>query len=258
MMDDEPDRNPRLFENSLEVSRADDQDSTATPEKSNVASTSRYFPSLNKKSSSGSNNSKSDATPKASHKSSAAGILFSSSILPRRDPFTSVRQSAERKVIGLVDFDDDLKDLRNDEWLEQASLHFRASSNIPTPVPVVAPAGVPPSSQTDAMKKPMSASTLDTAEFKNPPHIPSRVSIAAKGVLLPPPPPLLRTPRNVKRKSVEELEDRCRRKAVMHPFQLLWLGNIAALKVMGFYLVTLETFITCGLVSTSLEYWFCC
>jgi len=237
MADLQPNRNPRLF---------DDAASAATPEQSNK---SRYFPSLNKKSSSASG---SEDTPKASHKSSVAGILFSSSILPRRDPFTSVRQSADSKVVGLVDFDDDLKAVRNDEWLEQASLHF------PKPVPVVAPAGVPPPSQTDAMKKPLSASTLDTAEFKNPPHIPSRVSTASKGALLPPPPPLLRTPRNVKRKSVEELEDRCRRKAVMHPFQLLWLGNIAALKVMGFYLVTLETFITCGLVSTSLEYWFCC
>lgn len=252
--------------------QADDEASTATPEQSNVAK--RHPVSLMNKSSSWSNNSKSainqsvddnghqesnDET-KEKHKSSAAGILFTSSLLLRKkleDPFTKVRNSAEKRVVRMEDINDDMKHVRRDEWLEQASLHFGVGSSVANNDPAATPAGLPPPSEVDANIKPPGTGALDTTELKNPrppPDIPSKISLAAKGVLLPPPPrpSILPVPCSAKRKSVEELEDKCRRKAMMHPFQLLWLGNIAALKVMGFFLVTLETFITCGLVSTHL------
>jgi len=60
----------------------------------------------------------------------------------------------------------------------------------------------------------------------------------------------------VKKPSVEELEEIARHKAVTNPFKLLFLGNLAALKVMGFYLITWETIITCGLTAGLTVYWY--
>eukprot|EP00977_Amphora_coffeiformis_P006919 scaffold1508_cov178-Amphora_coffeaeformis.AAC.27 len=56
--------------------------------------------------------------------------------------------------------------------------------------------------------------------------------------------------------SVEELEMKARTKTLKNPFYLLFLGNIAALKVMGFYLITLETIVTCLLTVGLTLYWY--
>jgi hypothetical protein len=56
--------------------------------------------------------------------------------------------------------------------------------------------------------------------------------------------------------SIEEMEVIARREALTNPFQLLVLGNIAAFKVMGYYLITLETLLTCGLTVALTLYWY--
>lgn len=56
--------------------------------------------------------------------------------------------------------------------------------------------------------------------------------------------------------NIETLEAKARRKTVMNPFTLLFLGNLAALKVMGYYLITLETILTCLLTVGLTLYWY--
>ena len=56
--------------------------------------------------------------------------------------------------------------------------------------------------------------------------------------------------------SIEEMEEQARAKAVMNPFALLFLGNLAALRVMAYYLITLETIISAGLTVGLVLYWY--
>jgi hypothetical protein len=49
--------------------------------------------------------------------------------------------------------------------------------------------------------------------------------------------------------SVEALEATARNTAITNPFQLLYLGNLAATEVMLYYLVTFETILTCTLTA---------
>jgi len=51
------------------------------------------------------------------------------------------------------------------------------------------------------------------------------------------------------RQSVEELEEEARKYVTVNPLWLLWVGNIAALKVFGIYLIKLETIISCLLTA---------
>ncbi|EEC47974.1 predicted protein [Phaeodactylum tricornutum CCAP 1055/1] len=56
--------------------------------------------------------------------------------------------------------------------------------------------------------------------------------------------------------SVEELEGKARSKAESNPIKLLYLGNMAALKVFGYYLITLETILTCAVTVGLTIYWY--
>jgi hypothetical protein len=56
--------------------------------------------------------------------------------------------------------------------------------------------------------------------------------------------------------SIEEMEDIARYQATRNPFELLLLGNIAAFKVMGYYLITLETLLTCALTVALTLFWY--
>ena len=56
--------------------------------------------------------------------------------------------------------------------------------------------------------------------------------------------------------SVEALEATARSKVTRNPFYLLFLGNLAALKVMFYYLITLETIVTCLLTVGLTLYWY--
>lgn len=56
--------------------------------------------------------------------------------------------------------------------------------------------------------------------------------------------------------SIEEMEDNARYEALRNPFSLLVLGNIAAFKVMGYYLITLETMLTCALTVALTLFWY--
>lgn len=56
--------------------------------------------------------------------------------------------------------------------------------------------------------------------------------------------------------TIEEMEDDVRKHAITNPFHLMFLGNVAALKVFAYYLVTLETFTTCGLTAGLTLYWY--
>lgn len=56
--------------------------------------------------------------------------------------------------------------------------------------------------------------------------------------------------------TIEELEDIARDRAETNPIKLLLLGNMAALKVMGFYLITLETIIVCAVTAGLTVYWY--
>lgn len=58
------------------------------------------------------------------------------------------------------------------------------------------------------------------------------------------------------RRSVEEMEQEARRTATMNPFALLFLGNVAAVKVMIYYLITWETIISCALTAGMTLYWY--
>ena len=163
--------------------------------------------------------------PKKPHKSSLQNRLLHPA------------QHADKKVIGLKNYgvSKSTRELRKHEWLSSTqSVHSHPNivftehetGGIPATIPATIPA--PALYSEDAVVSP---GQLTPKVFYPP---------------LGPPPP---RPPPVKPKSVEELEERARRKAVMNPFELLFLGNLAALKVMGFYLITLETFICCGLVS---------
>ena len=56
--------------------------------------------------------------------------------------------------------------------------------------------------------------------------------------------------------TVEEQEARVRAEQLKNPFTLLILGNLSALKVMGMYLISLETIISCGLTAGLTYYWY--
>jgi hypothetical protein len=56
--------------------------------------------------------------------------------------------------------------------------------------------------------------------------------------------------------NVEEREAFVRAQQVKNPFTLLFLGNLAALKVMAIFLVSLETIITCALTVGMTLYWY--
>ena len=173
------------------------------------------------------------------------------SALPLPGPFTNMKNKTENKVVGLGNYglDQSFLDRRQNEWLSSTrsvnshppSFHPTSSSDNPPPPRNITTAPIstaPPAEETKKMnretgEKPSTTKTTKKdAPFKHPP------SLHAMASLLPP----------VKKKSVEELEDFAREKAIMNPFQLLYLGNVAAMKVFGFYLLTLETLITCGLV----------
>jgi hypothetical protein len=56
--------------------------------------------------------------------------------------------------------------------------------------------------------------------------------------------------------TVEEKEAAARAQTLSNPFALLLLGNLAALKVMLFYLISVETVFTCTLTAGMTAYWF--
>jgi len=138
-----------------------------------------------------------------------------------RDPFTYIRNNAEKKVVGLKHH---RPDIRENEWLS-------SSRSIQS----------------------------------HPPEIPGKIRFeeTTEGPvanLPPPPPPSTQLPKDTfdvlprpsKYRSVEELEDRARRKTITNPFRLIFLATGAAFKVFGFYLITLESLIIIGLVSSIL------
>jgi len=57
-------------------------------------------------------------------------------------------------------------------------------------------------------------------------------------------------------RTVEEMEEEAREKAISSPCCLLWLGNVAAVKVIALYLVTWETWIACLLTAGMTVYWY--
>ena len=57
-------------------------------------------------------------------------------------------------------------------------------------------------------------------------------------------------------KPVEELEEEARRKVLANPFLLLVLANLADLKVMGYFLVTWKTILSCALTVGLTCYWY--
>jgi hypothetical protein len=56
--------------------------------------------------------------------------------------------------------------------------------------------------------------------------------------------------------SVEEMEEKARKKTIKNPFRLMFLGNVAALRVVAYYLITLETVLTCCLTTGLTMYWY--
>jgi hypothetical protein len=56
--------------------------------------------------------------------------------------------------------------------------------------------------------------------------------------------------------TVEEKEVAARAQTLSNPLALLLLGNLAALKVMLFYLISIETVLTCTLTAGMTVYWF--
>ncbi len=56
--------------------------------------------------------------------------------------------------------------------------------------------------------------------------------------------------------TIEDKEKNARDKENRNPFSLLLLGNLAALKVMVLYLISLETIITCSLTAWLIIFWY--
>jgi hypothetical protein len=57
-------------------------------------------------------------------------------------------------------------------------------------------------------------------------------------------------------RSVEQMEAEARAHATTNPWALLWYGNLSAFKVMGYYLITLETIVTCIITVGLTCYWY--
>jgi len=56
--------------------------------------------------------------------------------------------------------------------------------------------------------------------------------------------------------TIEEKEKQVRANETKNPISLLLLGNLAAFKVMAFYLISLETVITCALTAGLVVHWY--
>ena len=67
---------------------------------------------------------------------------------------------------------------------------------------------------------------------------------------------LTRLPQHEQEISVEDIEEEARREAIQNPFKLMYLGNLAAFRVMVYYLVTLETVLTTALTVGLTIYWY--
>jgi hypothetical protein len=158
-------------------------------------------------------------------------------------PFTDLRRNADKKVVGLKDYgiSKSMKDVRKHEWISSGSLSHSnlvsANFNERTDQGGI-PDGIPSIPSSDRKEPPQGLTNHDVSKAPDASYPVNKSSVSTG------------PPGATKRKSVEELEFKARQKAIMNPFRLLFSGNIAALKVMGFYLITLETFITCGLVSS--------
>lgn len=56
--------------------------------------------------------------------------------------------------------------------------------------------------------------------------------------------------------TIEDKEEIARSKEMKNPIALLILGNIAAVKVMVLYLISLETVITCSITAGLIVFWY--
>ena len=217
---------------------------TGNDSSGNINTSTRSSQSLTVKDSSKSNSSK---------KSTKASL---------QNKFMHLREHNDKKVVGLKNYgvSQSTRDVRKNEWLSSTrsmqshpELTANAKKNndnttsnqvvelrdISPPIPGVMPStadnpGMYMYSGDGGGEGPPGQAPLDHTK-----HLLVEDVAAPAAFLRPPKMP----------KSVEELEEKARRKAVLNPFELLFLGNLAALKVMGFYLITLETIISCGLVS---------
>jgi hypothetical protein len=181
---------------------------------------------------------KSGDTAKAPDRASV--IAKSIVTAPFFNPFTDLRKNADKKVVGLdYGISKSFKHIREHEWISSDSVSHpnvvstncnerRGQDGIPDVIPL-------PS--LDQKEYPQGLTNQDVSKISETTN-PAKNGYTQTG-----------SPSTTKRKTVEELEFKARQKAIMNPFLLLFSGNVAALKVMGFYLITFETFLTCGLVS---------
>jgi hypothetical protein len=183
-----------------------------------------------------------------------SNAMHRTSGLPLPGPFMNLKNKTEGKVVGLGNYGlgQSFLDRRQNEWLTSTrsinshppSIYPSSSAAVPPPPTNITTTSANNTQQDETTAAPEGdTKKVDLADVKAPPagapfkHPPSLHAMAS---LLPPP--------LTKKKSVEELEEMARERAIMNPFKLLYLGNVAALKVFGYYLITLETFITCALV----------
>mmetsp|Transcript_7843 Transcript_7843/g.11370 ORF Transcript_7843/g.11370 Transcript_7843/m.11370 type:complete len:697 (+) Transcript_7843:154-2244(+) len=142
-------------------------------------------------------------------------------------PLSKLRKSAEKKVVGLKNYaiSPSLKNIRKHVWITTSPPLSRAD--------LAAHHDIKPSAEA-VVSTPEQAQIKDENTCRKAPDRP----IASE------------------HKSIEDLESVVRKEALLNPFRLLLLGIIGSLKVMGLYLVTIETFLTCGLTIGLTMYWY--
>ena len=202
--------------------------------------------------SSAKDSSRSKDSPKKSTKASLQNKLM------------NLREHNDKKVVGLKNYgvSKSTRNVRKNEWLSSTrsmqshpELTTTTANNnnnntcnqvvelrdISPPIPDVIPS---PTDHPGMYMYPGGGAEGPPGPGQPPHH--AKDGLLVEDPTAPAPPSFMRPPKMPK--SVEELEEKARRKAILNPFELLFLGNLAALKVMGFYLITLETVISCGLV----------
>ena len=151
--------------------------------------------------------------------------------------FMNLRELNDKKVVGLKHYGmtKSTRNMRKHEWL---SSNRTVQSNPALATTQESPEVV---ELKDIASGAIPSATNNSGMYVYPGQlgVPKGVNVESTPFVRPPKIP----------KSVEELEEKARRKATWNPFELLFLGNLAAFKVMGFYLITLETIISCGMVS---------
>lgn len=157
------------------------------------------------------------------------------SSLPKQ--LMNLRELNDKKVVGLKHYGmtKSTRDMRKHEWLSARSV--QSHPEVPTA-----------SNRNDVFELTNTTGAIPPRTDNTGTYVfPGPDQLALPKGADDAPAPFVRPPKIPQ--SVEELEEKARRKATLNPFELLFLGNLAALKVMGFYLITLETIISCGVVS---------